>query len=557
MANNFQRFNTDYVLRDYFKDIKTYNFKYGLEYGLSSNLGLNSTGHGLMNLDEDPTVLGFDVVILNESPLFNQIDSFLDFGEQRNIKDIQYRSEIYQDFISQFSKFFNVDDRNRGDFKIDGRFNSFKSHYLEKVTGLDKVINSIGVGGKGISKGDKNQFAEFGTDKLTFTLTEDVGLNAGYLSALYRNLMYSKRSGRQVIPENLMRFDMVVILSEIRNFNRVANSYSKIVKETKNFNFEDPKLILGSESPSDVTTRSVETINKGIKIFNDNINRYIFTLYDCQLDFNNYSFDNDIDQAGLGVSLPGFSKGLSFDVFYKYVGFEMEKFNFHPSAKDGNLLDIPKFVNDIKINPTSFQINPDTESGIDTSQDKFPNRTYDLRYQMNTTQNSEGAKAYEFDFPMLSAKYARNDIDLRNRNLETASNQGAFRQGLNTIIDRANQGLQQRFIEARSQLISDLASKVREATGFRNISSPTNVYQGTGVGQFILNQVRDFANLGISTAIGTGAGFLNNLSKGAENSIFDAANNGANKLKGFENRDNSNPFTGNNGRNNIPNVYRK
>ena len=558
--NNYQRFNTDYVLRDYFKDIETYNFKYGLQYGLSSNLGEKSSGNGLMNLDEDPTILGFDVVILDGSPLFNQMDSFLNFGSNNSINDISNRSEIYEDFISQFAKFFNVDDRNRGNFKTDGRFNSFKTHYLEKVGGLNKMIKSVGIGGKGIGKGENpNQFTDYGSDKLTFTLSEDVGLNSGYLSALYRNLMYSKKNGRQVIPENLMRFDMVIILSEIRNFNRVANSFVKIVEETSIGNsteeFEEEQL-LGSERQR--YKRTVSNVNEGIKLFNDNVNRYIFTLYDCQLDFNNYSFEDNIDQGGLGTSLQSSSKGISFDIFYKYVGFEMEKFNFHPSAKDGKLLDDAKFITDLKNNPSTNQIKTKKEeSDIDSSSDKFPNRTYDLRYQMNTTINSEEAKSYEFDFPMINSKYARNVSDLRNRNAETAAGQSRFRKGLNTIIDQTNQQLQNKFVTSRSLLISGIAEKIREATGLRNISSPTNVYEGTNIGQFILGKVTDFANLSLGTALSSGTGYLNKLSQGAENSIFDAVNRGANKLKGFDNLKGSESPLSQSGTNTIPNVYRR
>jgi len=532
-SNGFQRFNSEYVLRDYFKDRDTFNFKYGLETGLRSNLNNSSTDNALLNLDEDPTILGFDLVILNESSLFNDMDDFFTFGVENSLKHVSNRQNLYDDFVSQFAKFFNVDDRTRGIFRTDNRFNSFKTHYINSVENLEKLIHHTGIGDEG-----GRQMADFGKDKLTINLSEDVGLNSGYLAGTYRNLIYDKSTGRQVIPENLLRFDMAVIISEVRNFNRVSNAAAKI------------------SSDSDQET---------IRVFKDNVNRYIYTLYDCQFDFNSYSFGNNITQAGFGAGAPEVSSGINMDIYYKYVGFEMEKFNFHPGSVDPSqaFLDEGKYINNQRIDPTTNQLNPDPDSDANKqtdapNADKFPKRVIDIKFQMNTFNNSvDNPRQYEFDFPMLNPKYSRDVIDLRNAKERIEAQQTNFRRGVNTIIDRANQQLQTRFIEARSQLISGLTSKIRERTGLRNISSPTNVYQGTNLGQFVLDKVGDFSNLGLSTALSGGASHLSQLSKGAENSIFDAANRGAQKLKGFEAGSNRNSSLSSNGSQTIPNVYKK
>jgi hypothetical protein len=563
-SDGFYKYNSEYVLKEYFKDVDTFNFKHGLEWGLNSNLKESSTGHAVMNMDEDPTILGFDVVILDKSPLFNEIDTFLDFGDTNNIKDISNRREIYDDFVKQFAKFFNVDDRNRGEFKVDNRFNSFKTHYLNSVNGLSKMIHSTG----GISNEKKAQMAKFGTDKLTFNLSEDVGLNAGYLSGLYRNLFYSKKNGRQVIPDNLMRFDMVIIISEIRNFNRVADTFANVVKRVPNKEFTPGSnniQLTGETNQFDPNTPEFlyesEDVNTGLKMFKDNVNRYIFTLYDCQLDFNNYSFEDSITQAGYGAGAQDVSKGLSFDVFYKYVNFEMEKFNFHPGAKEKNkpFRDEAKYINDTKPKPTTFQENDSSESGINQNtdakeSDRLPNRVIDLRYQMNTVSNSSEKAKYEFDFPMIDSNYARSQQDIRNRNMTTANNQSPLRSGINQVIGRANQDLQNKVLVARTTTIANLAQRVREQTGLRNISSPTNVYQGTNLGQFVLNQVRDFGNVALSTALGQGAGFLNQKAQGLENSLFDRINGGVERLQGFEKTDNQIKYKGGG---DIPNVYER
>lgn len=518
-GNNFHRYNAQSILRDYFKDRDTYNFKHGLEFGLDSNLGANSTENALLNLDEDPTIFGFDIVILDKSPLFNDIDAFMDFGEANAIKDIFERRGIYEDFIEQFAKFFNVDDRSRGEFKIDSRFSSFKTHYLQGIQGLDKLVHNIGIGNEG-----GRQMADFGKDKITISLTEDMGINSGYLAAAYRSLMYAKHSGRQVIPENLMRFDMVIIVSEIRKFNRVSNALVKKAKDT----------------------------NELIEVYNDNISRYVFTLHECQLDFNKYSFDDNIEQAGFGAGSPGESKGTSFDIYYKYVGMEMEKFNFHPSYEEEskNL----KYINDQRKTPNRYNLVNDKDSELTEANEsnKHPNRPIDYKFQMNTTTNSGDLKEYEFDFPMIRSKYAKNQIDIRNQNLNVE--QSAFKTGLNSIIGQANDELQRKFVQARSQLVSDLAVKVRGVTGLRNISAPVNVYFGTDVAQLLIGKLGDFANLAVGTALSAGTGFLNKKAIGVENSVFDIANRGVDKIGGQQTPGRGQKYTNGTG---IPNVYRK
>lgn len=531
-GNNFQKYNSQGILKNFFKDRDTYNFKYGLEYGLESSSylsALKGTENSKFNLDEDPTMLGFDLFILDNSPLFNDMDNYLNtFGRNNNITDITNRIELYDDFINQFSKFFNVDDSVNTRFKSDGRFQSFKTHYINSVNGLNNLIYKTPVGGEGV-KSEGNQFTKFGSDKITISLSEDVGLNAGYLSSVYRNLIFSKKNGREIIPENLQRFDMAIVISEIRNFNRIATE-------------------LNSETPI-------------FSVFNDNIDRYIFTLYECQLDFKELSFGENITQGGLDAQKPSFSKGINFDIFYKYVGYEMEKFEFDPNAL-GGINDTSKYINDQRNKPTSFQVNTSSDSQLNSqsiapTDDKLPDRVIDRKFQQNTPKNTEELKRYEFDFPMLNPNYQINKQDKREENQEIQQNQGSFRGGLNNIIDLNNQRLQQFVSSQRAQLVSDLAENLREVTGLRNIQSPTNVYQGSNVGQFLLGKIKDFANLGVSEALSEGSSYLNKQAKGVEDSIFDKANNGVEKLKGFSSPTGNESPLSQRGNSTIPNVYKR
>ena len=155
---------------------------------------------------------------------------------------------------------------------------------------------------------------------------------------------------------------------------------------------------------------------------------------------------------------------------------------------------------------------------------------------------------------MVKSNYVKSQMDLRNTNAEIESAQGSFRSGLNTIIQRTNEQLQTKFIQARSQLISDLAAQIRAQTGLRNIPAPTNVYEGDTLVQFALGKLGDFANLAVGTALSKGSGYLNNkMSTGVEKIAFDAANRASNSLQGLQNPDNSLPRTTGG---DIPNVYK-
>lgn len=518
----YHKYQTQYVLRDFFKDRDTFNFKHGLEVGLNSNLDAKSTDHSILNLDEDPTIFGFDLVILDKSALFNDVDHFLEFGSSNNIKDVSERVGIYDDFVTQFAKFFNVDDRNKENFKSNNGFNSFKTHYIHGIQGLDKIIHHTGIGYEG-----GKQMVDYGKDKITIELTEDIGVNAGYLSALYRSFIYSKINGRMVIPENLLRFDMAIIISEVRNMNRVSNAIAKSMKDSREI----------------------------IPILKDNVSRYIFTLYDCQFNFNKYSFSDSITQGGFGASVGSVSEGIGFDVYYKYVGMEMEKFDFRP-----DLPDMAKFINDGKTNPITNQINPDIDSGINQNTDapivdKYPNRPMDRKFHMNTNANSDVEdRMYEFDFPMMNTNYVKSNIEARNKNLQMQSDETQFKRGLNKIIGNINEGLQTKFIERRSQLLSGLVSKIRQSTGIRNIPAPVNVYAGSNLGQFALDQLHNFVNLGVGTVLSKGHGYMDNLAQGMENSVFDVMNRETNSLKGHGGIPHTTRDILGNGE--IPNVYK-
>ena len=534
--NSYLRYKTD-IIKKIFGDRDTFNFKYGLEYALNGNLQNPSRGNSNVNLnmDEDPTVFGFDFVILDNSSLFNDVGSFLEFGEQHGYSDLNYRKELYEDFKRQVSKFFNSVDNDSNNFRVGSEYSSFKTHYLNSVNGLNNLIRSIRVGNS-----TERQFANYGEDKLTFSLSEDIGINAGYLSNLYRNLIYSKKNGRQLLPENLLRFDCVIIISEVRNFVRVSNDISRIATINQNPNLVEEDLI---------------------DSFKDNISRYIYTLRDCQFDFNTLSHGDNLNIGGLDAPRPSFSDGINFDIYYKYSGMEMEKFEFSPSVDRIKV----KYLNDSTIKPDSYQVNPHEESTLNAAQggnsfDRYPERLYDLRYR--SIKNSDDIRVVELEFPMIARKWQRMDTIRRQRNQTATEDQTGFQRGINRLVSNINRDLQAGFSTKRATLIAQLTGQIRGVLGgaiggLRNMNAPTNVYYSGNIGNVILDNLKSFGNIGLSAALGTAGNFLNQQFKGVGNSIFDLTNRGVDGLRGVSNDNFPSPFTHDTQEINIPNVYKR
>ncbi len=254
------------VILDVFRDKKTEYFKYGI---YSNDIG-----------NEDPTILGFDIFIdTDSSPLFNgELTEFL--NSFSDIPEVKNRKGNYEMFKAEFNKYFYR--------IIEGEdFSAFKAHYIQSVSGLDKLTESIS--GGSFNETHTKQFTDYGKDLITIKINEDVTLNTSHLALLYRSLMWSRINGRMIIPENLLRFDMFIQISEIRNFNTVKKQ------------MDQPEQNLG--------------------IIKANVSRYLYRLYDCQLIFDKlpHGDSTTIDKTDLLTS-------YDFSIKYKFSTVEFERF---------------------------------------------------------------------------------------------------------------------------------------------------------------------------------------------------------------------------------------
>ena len=269
--------------------------------------------------NNDPVMYGFEIVIdALSSPLLNgSVEDFI--AQFSYISEIASKGIVIDDFKRQFTKLF----RTKGSVKTmtysaddvlinnqrDGQSmasnatgllstyantetptklyrpgkKAYMSYYLQKITGLSKLIEAN-------TAETKKYLADYGKDLITLTFLEDVSATMGALAHLYKLLYWSKPNGKNLIPENLLRFNCDIIVSECRNFNRVR-------KATKTGDLE---------------------------IIKDNVSRYIYQLRECQFYFSTMPHEDSIDMGGIktyGEGAGAFE--VTFD--YKYSSTKFEK----------------------------------------------------------------------------------------------------------------------------------------------------------------------------------------------------------------------------------------
>ncbi len=256
--------------------------------------------------NNDPVMFGFEIIIDSaSSPLLNgSIKDFL--NNYSNISEVGARIPVYEDFKQQFIKFFrtnstvSIDTERTTISKSTTNYahsdspknlhqsgkTSYMNHYLKKVSGLKNLTET--------NTGDTKKFlVDYRKDLITLDFNEDVTLSIGTLAHLYKLLYWSKPNGKGIIPENLLRFNCDIIISECRNFNRVRKSAGT-----------------GDE----------------VEVLKDNLSRYIYSLKECQFFFN-MPHPDEVDLGSIS-SFDNFS--VSFDYKYSTVNFEkfLPKGNF-------------------------------------------------------------------------------------------------------------------------------------------------------------------------------------------------------------------------------------
>jgi hypothetical protein len=316
--SNNELIDSPYSTRDMysiFGDNSTDYFRHGLhvidnltpienpESG-SSNLRLD-TSNGTPFEQNDPVIFGFDIIIDDiTSPLLN--GSVLDFlRNYNNVSEISSRIPVYEDFKQQFIKFFKTKSTvsinpesttiskmrppstpeapSRDSFFQDMNKKAYMNYYLKKVAGLDKLIEQN-------TPSAKNFLVDYNKDVVSLSFSEDVTLSMGTLAHLYKLLYWSKPNGKGIVPENLLRFNCDIIVSEVRNYKRVIKAVG----------------------------------DNNIQVIKDNVSRYVYSLRECQFYFNTLPHGADIDMGGTPTAFGEGGYTIQFD--YKYSTVKLERF---------------------------------------------------------------------------------------------------------------------------------------------------------------------------------------------------------------------------------------
>jgi hypothetical protein len=434
--------------------------------------------------NNDPIIYGFEIIIDDvSSPLLN--GSIIDFlSNYSSLNEISARIPVYEDFKQQFVKFFKTkatvrindsqtsitkmrsssypeEDSNKQLFQS-GR-KAYMSYYIKKVGGLEKLIEQN-------TPSTKKYLAEYNKDVITIDFTEDVSMSVGTLAHLYKLLYWSKPNGKGIIPENLLRFNCDIIVSEVRNFRRVK--------------------------------KAVDTGN--IEIIKDNVSRYIYSLKECQFYFNTMPHEASID---IGTALQPFGNyTIQFD--YKYSTVKLERF---VPTQNGSGQYVGYDSGAIwKIGNSGERDNRELESNgrsNDSSVPKFytvgqnilSQNGVNKEFVVSVPQNKLYKRTYEEDSSVFegfkqSSKFSARK--LANKLVDTA-------------INSANRELQS-IVNTQTAILNRTLNKILSANGIVGIRPPRNIYTDAALnaGQRIFYDVRgDLINfVGDSVARNLGGG---------------------------------------------------
>lgn len=224
---------------------------------------------------EDPTYLGFAVELDEDSALFTQVLPFLE-KHSTTRTEMQARIPVYNEFVNRVKMIFNSQESVSSP---DQRSHFIKQHYINSISGFSKLARKF------------NRWRE---DRLDIELYEDISLTSTYLAYLYNNLIYSYENGRIIIPENLLKFNLRIKVSEIRNLTSISKLKS--------------------------TEATDQAIVNALKF---NVTCIAYKLFDCEFDFvNSQPFDDTIAQAGIGQNLPSESI-LNMGIFFKSSSYQI------------------------------------------------------------------------------------------------------------------------------------------------------------------------------------------------------------------------------------------
>jgi hypothetical protein len=419
--------------------------------------------------NSDPVMFGFEIIIHGAtSPIFNGgVEDFISkFGY---LKEVGSRKDIISNFKQQFFKFFKSDtpiSSTGQDIPAD-RF--YLSYYLKKVSGLENLVEA------NTSEKSKS-FVDYRKDVIKLSFTEDVSLSIGSMAYLYKLLYWSRINGKGIIPQNLLRFDCDIVVTELRNFTRVK------------------KALDGGN---------------GVQILKENLSRYVYSLYECQMFFDKMPHDSEINMGEAPKVYD--TMDMSFNYKYstmrfekwvpKYVDLNIDKLNGKPDPKYTGGGQYAYLSND-RLDPFEISSKETTDTNVDNNKitSKAPQPPVKIlkSYYVSDETTSAGQDAQN---PLNGKdKKEKTPLDIFKEN----SKKAAIHLAQN--VERAVVNQINNAITVRARLLNDSIEKIRNSAGLGRMSDPKNVYDPQDArSRFfydIHNGLRDFLGESLSGALG-------------------------------------------------------
>jgi hypothetical protein len=448
--------------------------------------------------NNDPVYFGFELLIdAVSSPLLNgSVEDFIDQFSQ--ISEIASKRAVISDFKQQFIKIFKTkgtvkyDDPNRKTISIpDSSYantdnqlklynvgkKAYLSYYLKKVDGLNLLIES--------NTGEKKKsLADYRKDLIKFSFLEDVSLTLGTLSHLYKLLYWSKPNAKNLIPENLLRFNCDIIISEVRHYNRVRKSLE----------------------------------NGDLQILKENLSRHIYSLKECQFWFDQPDHESSVDLSGI-KNFEDYTVSMDFKYstskferwtpdgtgFGQYVGYNngaIWKIG-NPGARE-NITSGGSVISDISV-PKFYTVGTNTlnQNGVVSSGNSLGGAIVLNSYNIVTNETIK--KDIEETTPNGDETKTKEKSRLE---LFKESSGVAAKKLAKDLKKAAFTELQQQ-VNIRLRLLNNTIDKIRNSIGLGRMREPTNVYRDEIVNginnQFfydVHNALRDFLGDSLGGNIG-------------------------------------------------------
>jgi hypothetical protein len=390
--------------------------------------------------NEDPTILGFDLSInVITSPLFNgAIPEYLD--KYSKYSELKSRKETYDLFIKQFFKVFKADFPDG----VSGANSDPKTHYIKKISGLNYLLD--------VDMPDKTKiFAEYPNNMIKMSMYEDVDLSMGYLYALYKKLTWSKLNGKKMIPDNLLKFNLELTVTEVRHFSKIYGT------------------------------------GNDMNVMKDLMSKHIYNLYECQLYFGDMPFGDEVDNTSK-ETMDGYD--ISFN--HKFSGHTFIRFDY-----DWLMANYTKNVTSNQFYSTGSQFFDKryaTEPGMQnldsiSTDGKLDPLVYTRYTNNNTTTNLVQPNQGSSINQLKQSTNSRITNPVLNSSTPLSMNsKSKFRKvvqsaGTRLAKDLVNAGIKEvnRQISIKTRMLNQALDSFRNSAGLGQINEPTNVYQGTSL----------------------------------------------------------------------------